>query len=140
MTLTLRSAVREDLDWLDPFYESLMRPYVELTHEWDSAKFREVFDPSLISIIQVNGEDAGMLKVSQRIDCFYLGDIQIRPEYQGRGIGGYWVVKTIQDAQRAELPVRLRVLKGNPAKSFYERLGFAVEEELENCFQMIHRY
>ena len=38
MNITLRQAKPEDVDWLDEFYEGLMRPYVELTHDWDEKR------------------------------------------------------------------------------------------------------
>ena len=44
MNITLRQSKPEDLDWLDEFYESLMRPYVELTHAWDEKKFRKNYN------------------------------------------------------------------------------------------------
>jgi hypothetical protein len=39
----------------------------------------------------------------------------------------------IQSANIANKPVRLRVLKGNPAKELYLRLGFQEVETLDNC-------
>jgi hypothetical protein len=49
-------------------------------------KFREYFEPSLTKIIQADGVDIGMLKVEERFDCMYLGDIQIRQSYRNKGI------------------------------------------------------
>ncbi|MFM2304054.1 MAG: hypothetical protein RLZZ135_1464, partial [Cyanobacteriota bacterium] len=63
MEISQRAASLNDIEWLESFYESIMRPYVELTHEWDSTKFREYFNPKIITVIQVNGIDIGMLKV-----------------------------------------------------------------------------
>jgi len=136
MNITLRPATDSDLDWLDPFYESVMKPYVELTHVWDENKFRKLFDPRLISVIRCEEKDIGMQKTEIRPDCLYLSDIQIRPEYQKKGIGGSLVKKLISQAAELRLPLKLRVLKGNPAIQFYQRFGFAIVQELDHCFEL----
>ena len=83
MKISQRAASLEDIEWLEPFYESIMRPYyVELKLEWDSTKFREHFDLKRMKIIQADGIDIGMLKVEEREDCIYLGDIQTDSGYR----------------------------------------------------------
>ncbi len=136
MKISLRAALSKDLEWLEPFYESIMRPYVELTHQWDSRKFREHFEPKFIKIIQADHVDIGMFKVEEREDYFYLGDIQIATDYRGKGIGTSLIKAVIQSATLVNKPVRLRVLKGNPAKNLYLRLGFKEIEILDNCYLM----
>ncbi len=81
--------------------------------------------------------DIGMLKTERRSDDLYLGDIQIHTDYQGRGIGARLVRQVVAEGESLGLPVRLRVLKGSPAYEWYQRLGFAVETELDNCYQLI---
>ena len=136
MIYTTRPAIDSDLEWLDPFYEELMKPYVELTHKWNKTKFRELFSVEYTSIIQLDNQDIGMLKVQQRDDHIFPGDIQIKKEFQGRGIGSQIINDLIQKSKFQALPIRLRVLKGNPAIKFYQRLGFNVINELDNCYEM----
>jgi GNAT superfamily N-acetyltransferase len=137
MKISLRAATIEDIEWLEPFYESIMRPYyIELKWEWDSTKFREFFDPNITKVIQADGIDIGMLRVEEREDCIYLGDIQLDSAYRGRGIGTQLIKTVIRSAIIANKPVRLRVLKGNPAKDLYLRLGFREIQILDNCFIM----
>jgi GNAT superfamily N-acetyltransferase len=134
MKISQRAAVPEDIEWLEPFYESIMRPYyVELKWEWDDRKFCEFFDPNITKVIQADGIDIGMLRVEEREGCIYLGDIQIDSAYRGQGIGTQLIKTVIQSANIANKPVRLRVLKGNPAKELYLRLGFQEVETLDNC-------
>jgi 2-amino-4-hydroxy-6-hydroxymethyldihydropteridine diphosphokinase len=134
MNISQRNATLDDLEWLDLFYESIMRPYVELTHEWDSTKFREHFDPKTIEVIQADGIDIGMLKVEERDDCIYLGDLQIDRAYQNQGIGTNLIKTVIRSANIANKPIRLRVLKGNPAKELYLRLGFQEVQTLDRAY------
>jgi GNAT superfamily N-acetyltransferase len=137
MKISQRAATLDDLEWLEPFYESIMRPYyVELNWEWDNTKFRESFDPNITKIIQADGIDIGMLKVEEREDCIYLGDIQIDRVYRGKGIGTKLIKTAIESAMMANKPIRLRVLKGNPAKDLYLRLGFRAIQTLNNCYMM----
>ena len=133
----IRAARAEDVEWLEPFYESLMRPYVELTHEWDTTIFRKCFDPEVSSIIQYDGQDIGLLVVKDRDDGIYLGDLQLKTEFQGKGIGTYLMKQVLISEHRGERDIRLRVLKGNPAINLYRRLGFKVDQELDNAYQMI---
>jgi hypothetical protein len=77
MKISQRDASLEDIEWLEPFYESIMRPYyLDLGLTWDCSKFRECFDPISTKIIQADGIDIGMIKVRERTDYLYLGDLQ----------------------------------------------------------------
>jgi ribosomal protein S18 acetylase RimI-like enzyme len=136
MKYTLRPAIQEDIDWLDPFYESIMRPYVELTHEWNPDVFREKFNPANSQIIQLDGKDVGLFKHEFKEGALFLWDIQLEEPYRNQGIGSEIVRRLQTDAEEAELPVRLRVLKGNLAYRFYWRHGFYQVGELDNCFEL----
>ena len=112
-----------------------MRPYVELTHKWSKTKFRDSFSPEHTHIIQFNNQDIGMFKVERRENYFFLGDIQIKEEFQGQGIGSQLINDLIQRSLSVGLSIRLRVLKGNPAIKLYQRLGFTLINELDNCYE-----
>jgi ribosomal protein S18 acetylase RimI-like enzyme len=114
-----------------------MKPYyIGLKCEWDSSEFRESFDPKITKIIQADGVDTGMLKVEERADCMYLGDIQIDSAYRNKGIGSQLIETVIRSANLVDKPVRLRVLKGNSAKDFYLGLGFKEIQTLDNAYMM----
>ena len=56
------------------------------------------------------------------MDCSYICDVAIHPEYQGKGIGKDIVKKLIEFSQGH----RKIILYANPGKEgFYEKLGFA---------------
>jgi hypothetical protein len=64
------------------------------------------------------------LAVEERADAVFLLHLEGAPAYQGRGLG------TASGGARARaLPVALRVLKVNPARRRYERLGGRVPGE-----------
>ena len=136
MNVTLRRATPEDVDWLDEFYEGLMRPYVELTHDWDEKRFRKIYNTETISVIQLGGEDIGMLKTEKRKDHICLGDIQLKKAFQRRGIGTSLIRDVIEKAKADGLPLRLRVLKENPVVELYHRLGFVITKEFKHCNEL----
>lgn len=136
MKYNLRPANREDIYWLDPFYERIMRPYVELTHEWNPTVFRENFNPANSQIIQVDGKDIGLYKYQIKDGALFLWDIQLDESFRNQGIGSDLIFRLKAEAERIALPIRLRVLKGNPAFHLYRRHGFYTLEELDYCFEM----
>ena len=136
MNITLRQAKPEDVDWLDEFYEGLMRPYVKLTHDWDEKRFRKNYNTETISVIQLDGEDIGMLKTEKRKDHICLGDIQLKKAFQRRGIGTSLIRDVIEKAKADGLPLRLRVLKENPVVELYNRLGFVKTKEFKHCHEL----
>jgi ribosomal protein S18 acetylase RimI-like enzyme len=137
MEISQRDARSDDIEWLEPFYKSIMRPYyVAIDCEWDDTKFREYFDPNKTKIIQADGIDIGMLKVEERADCVYLCDIQIASTYRNKGIGTHLIETVIKSANLVDKSVRLRVLNGNPARNLYLRLGFREIEVLDDAWMM----
>jgi len=87
--------------------------------------FRRGFEPAATQIIIVDARDAGRLGVTRQPGHIYLGVLEILPELQGRGLGTAIVRDLQAEAKGAGLPLRLQVLKTNPAaQRLYERLGF----------------
>ena len=136
MKYNLRPATLQDLDELELRYEQVMRPYVELTHAWDTGHFRKNFNPTQSQIITVDGHNAGLFRSLETRFLIRLLEIQLWPEFQNQGIGTAILKNLIARADRLKLPITLRVLNGNPAKSLYLRLGFVETELLENAVAM----
>lgn len=113
-----------------------LRPYVEAIWGWDSKdhqeRFRAQFEPSCISIIQLDGRDVGYVKVEDRKDCLFLAGIYVGKNDRNRGIGSEVLVGLMRDAAAVGRPLRLRVLLPNPAQRLYLRLGFHVTETTDS--------
>jgi ribosomal protein S18 acetylase RimI-like enzyme len=139
-SLQLRAATPKDAEFLFQLLRATMREYVEQTWSWDEkwqrAHFQERFDPAKNQIVVLNDRDIGVIAVDRREDEVFLGRIYILPEYQRRGIGTLLIKSVLDGAFQDGLPVRLRVLKVNPAKRLYERLGFTVIEEADTHYVM----
>ena len=87
-------------------------------------------------IILLSGEPVGLLKVARDGAQWQILQIQIAPGQQRGGLGGWIVQSVIDDAKRAGASLRLRVLKANPARRLYERLGFRIVKEQAHAYEM----
>jgi len=117
-----------------------MKDYVAKTWGWDedfqARYFREHFNPSGTQIIQVGGADAGMPSLKVRPSELYLDEIQIAPPQQRQGVGTAIIGDLLARARADGAPLALQVLKVNPARRLYERLGFVVTGETGTHYLM----
>jgi ribosomal protein S18 acetylase RimI-like enzyme len=137
----LRQATDADFDFLYRLHAATMRDHIARVWGWDDAWqerfFAAHFDPTHSRIVVVDGEDVGVIAVEWSATDAFLANIEILPEYQGQGLGAALVNGIITQAEARNLPVRLHVLKMNPARRLYERLGFVVTGETETHFLMV---
>jgi ribosomal protein S18 acetylase RimI-like enzyme len=120
-----------------------MRDVIEKTWGWDEAwqreDFNRRFNEYVVSIIELEGQAAGALLLEWKPDSLYIHEIQLLPEYQGRGIGTAVVRKVIEQGASRRLPITLSVVPANPrAQSLYERLGFEVTRVESPFIRMRH--
>jgi GNAT superfamily N-acetyltransferase len=139
--LTLRPAVPDDLEAVFTVTKAAMGSYVAATWgTWDDAVQRdrvaETFSVCTHQLIYIGNDLAGVLAVKHHPDHLQLLKVFLLPAFQGKGLGTMLVKQVIERADHDGLPVRLRVLRVNPAKSLYERLGFVVTHEEPERFFM----
>lgn len=87
-------------------------------------------------LLLVDGEPVGLLKVDRGEREWKLIQIQLSPAVQGKGIGAQVLNELIDAARQAGVDMVLSVLKANPARRLYERLGFVIEAEDAHEFFM----
>ncbi len=137
MNLALRPATSEDFDflWHASRHQDTMRSYVDETWGWDDARqlshFQNGFKPAEREIIEIDAKPVGYISVERHEARIFLASIEIAPVYQSRGIGTQLIRALIEEADRMGIPIDLQVLKVNPARELYERLGFAITEITE---------
>jgi len=91
---------------------------------WDRTGFGYVGFDSSISLNRDRGETE-----------IVLDEIHLLPKFQGHGIGAKIIRELLDEAHTSGKTVALIVLKTNPAKGLYERLGFKIySETLERFF------
>lgn len=138
---TLRPATAEDYAFLYDLHVAAMKEYVAQTWGWDDAvqqaMFRESFVPERSQIVIVAGQSVGVLAAERRAAEWFIGNIAIAPPMQGRSLGTALVRELLATAARDGLPTRLQVLRVNPARQLYERLGFTVVGETPTHYLML---
>jgi GNAT superfamily N-acetyltransferase len=140
--LSVRPAVPKDGEFAYFVLEQTMRPYAEATWgEWREAHARDemlaAVSDGQTGVVHVNGQAAGILRaVEQAGSHIQLEKLFILPLYQRQGHGSALLEAVIERARQRNLPVRLRVLRVNPAKSLYARFGFEVTSEEPVRFHM----
>ncbi len=137
MQIEFRQIKTSDFDFLWRLHNAALKDYVTKTWGWDETwqreNFAKTFDPSDGKIIVIDRKDAGFWWVIEKESETLLASIRLLPEHQNQGIGS----KIIRDLlEKSEKPVRLQVLKVNPARRLYERLGFKIFEETATHFVM----
>ena len=75
-------------------------------------------------IVICDGIPCGLLKVSKSPEIWEVVQIQLDRKVQGKGVGRALLEEIIAGAELAGVEIKLSVLKSNPAKRLYERLGF----------------
>ena len=144
MKVTLRPATAADREIVHQLLLDTSKGYVEQTWGWSDeieqlvdADFENWFNPpSSGQIVQAEGRDVGYLKVADHEDGVLLDMVLLDPTYQGRGIGTALITDVVTEAHARGETVVLQVLKVNPSKRLYERLGFVVSAELDHHYLM----
>jgi ribosomal protein S18 acetylase RimI-like enzyme len=96
---------------------------------WDEARHlrhcAECWARGGIYCIAVDDERIGMIQLLEHPDAVQIGEIQIQPAHQGRGIGTRLVRDTIALAHAQRKKVSLSTgLQNHRAYALYQRLGF----------------
>jgi ribosomal protein S18 acetylase RimI-like enzyme len=135
MDVRLRACEARDFDFARRLYFETMRSAIERVFGWDEARqhasFAEWFKPEEVSVITADGLDAGWIQ--QRLDdnSIFLGSIFVAPAMQRKGIGTTVIRALLHSGRQKSKPVTLAVMKINPARALYERLGFRITHEDE---------
>lgn len=133
MTIGLRAATAADLAFARDLYLRNMREVTEKVLAWNEARQAASFDGrfvvSEVSIVTLDGEDIGWLQVADSDADLFLKQLFVHTDHQRRGIGTHLLRGLLRRAAEAGKPVRLGVVKTNPARSLYERHGFRITSE-----------
>jgi GNAT superfamily N-acetyltransferase len=136
-----RSTTRADEAFAYQVRERTMRDYVIKTWGvWNAVEARAQINKDIRSlkskIIVIDGQDAGVLRVEEFETHLHLDQLWILPEFQRQGFGRVILVQILEQAKARGLPLRLWVLRVNPAKEFYKRLGFSIIEQTQASLHM----
>ncbi len=111
--------------WTDQQRELFLRQQYEAQRQSYGIQFEDADH----QIIVADGQPIGRMMVLRGEDEYRLIDISLLPPYRGTGIGTQILRGLLCEAFDARKPVRLSVLKTNPAARLYARLGFVVTDD-----------
>lgn len=139
MKVRFRPATDADLSFLLDLRLQTMDQYyvasgVQLSREEHMQRVLNRFDCA--QIIVIDERECGLLKLDRNGNDWHLIQIQLLPDLQGRGLGTKLMSNIISEATRAGATLRLGVLKANPARQLYERLGFLEVGETSDSVKM----
>ena len=136
----LRPSTAEDLPFVLALSKANAAAQLERALGWNEEEAREHvrqrFRPGRDWLVTKHGERIGLLSLDRRADAIVVRHIELLPDHQNQGIGSALIRGVLDFGAAQKLPVRLRVAKENPARSLYERLGFAVTAEDERKYEM----
>lgn len=137
MSITFREITSADFEFLWNLHNAALKDYVSETwgwnEEWQRENFTKNFNTADGEIIVFENKDIGYFWVIEKEREILLASIRLLPEIQNKGIGTQIIRNLIAEASK---PVSLRVLKVNPARKLYERLGFVIKEETKTHYLM----
>jgi len=127
----------EDREYLLELRKLTMVEHLEksgqyLTQDEHILRLNDAYECSHLIFYQNN--KIGTLKYREHDNTLEVMQLQISPEYQGKGLGGKILRQVLHHA--GDKVVELTVLKENPALKLYKRLGFTVTGEDEYEFHM----
>ena len=139
-TIALRPARAEDYDFALALYAETIKPYTIAFMPWidavENARFARLWTPADTRIITFEGADVGWLEAADTGDEFVLKQFYVVPAQQQRGVGTQERALLLAEWEPQRRPIELNVLKNNPARRLYQRLGFATVGETDIKYLM----
>jgi len=138
--MQLRRGDIDDQDWLFDLFRLTMQNYIDKAWGWDELLQREGFITSLparnFQILLSANERVGSFHLTEKADHILLDMILVVPSRQRQGFGRYMMQHAKQKSLSSGRPLRLSVLKTNPAVHFHRAAGFPQIGEDAHSYQM----
>ena len=116
-----RSAELAVTGWTD----DQRRHFITMQFDAQDTDYRMRHPSASFDVVLLHGDPIGRLYVDRRLDTVHLIDITISAALQRRGIGTALLVQLQDEARATARSITLFADVSNPARAWYERLGFA---------------
>ena len=139
-SVRLRRATAADRDFLFETYKTTLQRYVDWAWGWDEDfqrnGFWKHFPLEQFRVVTVDEQMAGGIFTEEQESLNFIRLIFLLPGFQSRGIGTTLLMEEVACAAKVSKPLHLKVVKINPAKALYDRLGFTLVEENDATYHM----
>lgn len=136
----VRRATESEKDRIFESYRTTVGPYVAKTWGWDESfqkgNFWKHHPLQDFKVIQVGNSFGGGLHIEEDETDLYIRMIFLLPEFQGMGIGSRLITDIHSLARDKGKGLSLKVIRCNPAKRLYDRLGFVVTAQDDSSHDM----
>lgn len=140
-TLQLVKGTPADQDWLYSLFRSTMKQHIESAWGWDEQFQKESFNTSLpasgFKILTELGTKIGGFHLSNKSDHLVLDMILVEPSLQRKGYGRAMMESIKGEAKAQKKPIRLSVLKSNPAIKFHKACGYLTTDSDSQSVKML---
>lgn len=149
LSYRIRPATADDVGFLVVVVIEATRAQGRIPNDFDEGQWRKDFadwtmeqvrgesPDSATSVIEVENQSVGRLRITRTADYIELSGIQLLPDIQRHGIGSAIIEDLKAQAAAAGISLDLGVEKDNPeARKLYERLGFVQIGETEEEFKL----
>jgi GNAT superfamily N-acetyltransferase len=137
----LRKADVKDAEFIYRVYERTAKILVERTgRRWSTEPMRKKAQDDATEpftrIVSVDNTECGFVGFEVQEREVVLHSLFLLPNFQGRGIGTSLMTVVHQAAAVNSLPVSLHVAEFNPARLYYERRGYVVQDKSHGHYLM----
>jgi ribosomal protein S18 acetylase RimI-like enzyme len=133
--MALYATTRDDLNLLN-WDAKQKQTLIDMQFRAQSAQYSASYPQADNSIILIDGGPVGRIIVDRNEQAISLVDIGILPAHRNAGVGTRLIRGLIEEASASGRPVKLHVLKSNPAQRLYLRLGFSIVGDDGLYFEM----
>jgi putative acetyltransferase len=137
---TLRDAQADDQEFIFEAYKKSLKEHVDWAWGWNEEFQRAGFwthhPLAQFRVIEVDGKRAGGIHVAESDAVNFVRLIFLLPQFRMRGLGSALLMQEAEHASKEHKALSLKVIKSNPAKSLYDRLGFIEVAQDEVSYEM----
>lgn len=150
MNIELRPVCTNDQDFLYRLYASTrlaelalfgwnpaqQEAFLRMQFNAQQQSYEMTYQGADHQVILLDSRPVGRILVHRENNAHVLVDIALLDEYRNRGIGTRLLQQLIASTAQQGAPLRLQVIKSNPALHLYQRLGFVKTGAEGMHFQM----
>jgi ribosomal protein S18 acetylase RimI-like enzyme len=121
--------------------EAMKRAFLDQQHQAQHRHYANAYPDMDWLIVERAGAPVGRLYLDAGGRELRIVDISLLPQARGQGFGTALLRDVIRQGRASRRPVALSVLRGNPARRLYARLGFTPIAGLNSAHEeMVHRH